>query len=109
MLQAKLRGLLAMAGRRRAEEIERTCELAPPHDAFRHRQLRALLDRPQRHVRLDFADEHPLIWPMAHQDKAKGCRRCQHGPPRHGWVDDGGAFILRTYLVTSLVAGSLRR
>lgn len=73
MLQARgiqgvrvLQGLLAMAGRYRAEQIEKACELAITHQAFRLRELRALMKQPQRQLRLDFADQHPLIRPMAH-------------------------------------------
>jgi hypothetical protein len=73
MLQARgiqgvrvLQGLLSMAGRYRADQIEKACELALTHEAFRLRGLRALMKRPGRQLRLGFADEHPLIRPMEH-------------------------------------------
>lgn len=73
MLQARgiqglrvLQGLLSMAGKHKAEAIEKACELALTHSAFRLRQLRALMERPHRQQRLAFVDKHPLIRPMAH-------------------------------------------
>ena len=73
MLQARgiqgvrvLQGLLAMAGRYRADQIERACELALTHEAFRLKELRALMHEPLRQTRLSFAQEHPLIRPMEH-------------------------------------------
>jgi hypothetical protein len=73
MLQARgiqgmrvLQGLLAMAGKHKAEDIEKACELALTHGAFRLRELRALMKRPQRQQQLGFVDQHPLIRPMEH-------------------------------------------
>ena len=57
-----LQGLLNLAHRHPSDAIERACDIALSHGAFRLRTLRALLDRAApRQEQLPFLDEHPVI------------------------------------------------
>jgi hypothetical protein len=61
-----LQGLLNLAHRHPCAAIERACDIALSHDAFRLRTLRQLLDRAApRQEQLPFLDEHMLIRPLS--------------------------------------------
>jgi transposase len=72
MLQARgiegirvLQGLSSLARHHPAEAIERACEVAVSHGAYRLRTLRLLLQRPAaKQESLPFLDDHPLIRPL---------------------------------------------
>jgi transposase len=57
-----LQGLLSLTHRHDAEAIERACEVAFSHGAYRLRTIRQLLKRaaPEQET-FDFLDEHPII------------------------------------------------
>ena len=57
-----LQGLLSLAGRHDAAAIERACEVAVSHGAYRLRTIRQLLkrDAPAQET-FDFLQEHPII------------------------------------------------
>jgi transposase len=60
-----LHGLVSLAKKHRADTIERACDIAFSHGAFRLRTIRALIERaapPPAH--LDFTEEHDLIRPL---------------------------------------------
>ncbi len=73
MLQARgvegvrvLQGLMNLAHRHACDAIERACDIASSHGAFRLRTLRTLLDRAApRQEQLPFLDEHTLIRPLS--------------------------------------------
>jgi len=73
MLQARgvegvrvLQGLLNLAHRHPCAAIERACDIALPHGAFRLRTVRQLLDRAAPgQEQLPFLDEHTLIRPLS--------------------------------------------
>ncbi len=54
-------GLLSLVKRHSCGAVERACELACAHGAFRLRALRALLKDPIEQEQFEFMDEHPLI------------------------------------------------
>jgi hypothetical protein len=54
-------GLLALARRHAGTALERACELAAGHGAFRLRALRALLKEPVAQAQMEFMAEHPVI------------------------------------------------
>jgi transposase len=61
-----LQGLLSLAGRHPADAIERACEIAARHGAYRLRTLRQLMDRQgDRQEQFEFLDEHPIIRPVS--------------------------------------------
>jgi transposase len=61
-----LQGLLSLAKRCRAEQLERACDVASSHGAYRLRTLRQLIDREApRQREFAFIAEHPLIRPMS--------------------------------------------
>ncbi len=61
-----LMGLLSLANRHPARAIERACEIACGHGAYRLRTLRELIKRQgDRQERFEFLDEHPIIRSMA--------------------------------------------
>jgi transposase len=61
-----LQGLLNLAHRHPCAAIERACDIALSHGAFRLRTLRQLLDRAApRQEQLPFLDEHTLIRPLS--------------------------------------------
>jgi transposase len=55
-------GLLAMTGKYRSHQIERACEMAFSHGAWRLRALRQLMEEPKRQEA--FLQTHPLIRPI---------------------------------------------
>jgi hypothetical protein len=56
-----LQGLLALTRTQDADALEKACERALSHGAYRLQALRRLLEHQNRQVQLDFIDEHPLI------------------------------------------------
>lgn len=61
-----LQGLLSMTHRHKADSIEKACEIAHGHGAYRLRDVRTLIDRqadPQE--QFEFAEEHPIIRRMS--------------------------------------------
>jgi transposase len=60
-----LQGLLSLTKRHRSSEIERACEIALSHGAFRLRTLRVLIEREApKQGEIDFTAEHELIRPL---------------------------------------------
>jgi transposase len=61
-----LQGLLSLAQRHTATQIERACDIAHSYGCCRLRTVRKLIDRdaPQQQL-LDFMHEHPLIRPLS--------------------------------------------
>jgi transposase len=65
-----LQGLLNLAHRHPCAAIERACDIALSHGAYRLRTLRALIDRAApRQEQLPFLDEHTLIRPLSAYDQ----------------------------------------
>jgi transposase len=61
-----LQGLLSLTGRYSSLDLEKACEIAVSHGAYRLRTLRALLKRGgSQQQQLDFIDQHPLIRNLA--------------------------------------------
>ena len=57
-----LMGLLSLANRHPCEEIERACEIAVSHGAYRLRSIRQLINRhTPKQSQFEFIDEHPII------------------------------------------------
>ena len=56
-----LSGLLSLVKQHSSGAVERACELACSHGAFRLRALRALLKDPVKQDQFEFMQEHPLI------------------------------------------------
>ena len=60
-----LLGLLALTKKYPSESLEKACEIALSHGAFRLRTIRQLLKRPGfKQEPLPFLDEHPIIRPL---------------------------------------------
>jgi len=64
-------GLVSLAKRHRAAEIERSCHIAHAHGAWRLRDIRNLLRRvdPPEQERFEFISEHPLIRSLSDYDQ----------------------------------------
>jgi hypothetical protein len=45
-------------------ELDKACELALGHSAFRLQDIKGLLKRPQKQESFEFMDKHPLIREM---------------------------------------------
>jgi transposase len=61
-----LQGLLSLAKRYRAEQLEHACDIAHSYGAFRLRTIRNLIDRAvPKQPEFDFMDNHPLIRPLS--------------------------------------------
>ncbi len=60
-------GLKALAGKHRVESLERACQTALSHGAYRLRTIRTLLKRQaeQQQQSFGFLEEHPLIRPLS--------------------------------------------
>jgi hypothetical protein len=56
-----LQGLLALAEKHPAPQLDQACQLALAHDAWHLRDLRELLARPVAQEQFAFIDTHPLI------------------------------------------------
>jgi transposase len=65
-----LQGLLALSKRHDAESLERACEVAFSHGAWRLKTIRQLLQRtaPEQET-FDFLNEHPIIRPLSDYGK----------------------------------------
>lgn len=91
-----LQGLVALTHRHPAEALEDACQTAFSHRAFRLRILRQLLKRQgDKQKQFDFAQEHPIIRPLAEYRQwlaaALARSRASHeGFPRHGEGVRGG-------------------
>jgi transposase len=60
-----LLGLLSLTKKHPSESLEKACEIALSHGAFRLRTIRQLLQRPQcKQEPLPFLEEHPIIRPL---------------------------------------------
>ena len=59
-----LQGLHQMKNKHSIRELDRACELALTHGAYRLSDLRRLIVRPTRQESLPFMDKHPLIRDM---------------------------------------------
>ena len=60
-----LQGLLSLTNKHSAEALEKACEIALSHDAFRLRTIRTLLSHEAaKQQPLAFIDEHPIIRPL---------------------------------------------
>ena len=59
-----MQGLLHLAGKHPATELEKATRSATHHGAWRLRDLKRLLELPGNVVQLDFLDTHPLIRPL---------------------------------------------
>ena len=77
MLQARgiegvrvLQGLLALTKQHDAQAIERACQVAFSHGAWRLKTIRQLLkrDAPEQET-FDFLEEHPIIRPLSDYGK----------------------------------------
>jgi transposase len=60
-----LNGLLSLTTRHSTAQMERACELAISHGAYRLKMLRQLLQEPRRQENFQFMEEHPLIRKMS--------------------------------------------
>ena len=61
-----LQGLLNLAHRHACDAIERACDIALSHGAYRLRTLRSLIERTApRQEQLPFLEEHALIRPLS--------------------------------------------
>ncbi len=60
-----IHGLLSLATRYTAAQIEKACELALTHGAFRLKSVRHLLAEPVKQENFEFMEKHPLIREMA--------------------------------------------
>jgi hypothetical protein len=61
-----LYGLLALARTHSSTVIERVCERARSHGAYRLRDLRRLMQQPTEQENFEFMQEHPLIRGLSH-------------------------------------------
>jgi transposase len=75
-------GLLALTKQHDAKAIERACEVAFSHGAWRLRTIRQLLkrDAPKQET-FNFLDEHPIIRPLSDYGKLVSVSFQQPGPP----------------------------
>jgi transposase len=65
-----LQGLLSLANRHAAAAIERACEIAHSHGAYRLRTVRQLIDRDAAQQQtIAFTDQHELIRPLSTYDQ----------------------------------------
>jgi transposase len=65
-----LQGLLSLTKKHASGDIERACDIALSHGAFRLRTLRALIERDApKQAQLDFTEEHELIRPLVEYDR----------------------------------------
>jgi hypothetical protein len=57
-----LQGLMSLTHRHRADSIEKACEIAHSHAAYRLRDVRTLIDRQaSTQEQFEFAEEHEII------------------------------------------------
>ncbi len=95
-----LMGLISLTKRHDSQALEKACEIALSHGAFRLRTLRELLKRSAaKQQPLPFLDEHPLIRPLddyagivaAAQQRQADRRVRGEGFTRHGWTEECSA------------------
>jgi transposase len=82
-----LQGLLSLAKQHAPQALEKACEVALSHGAFRLRTIRTLLNRPGcKQEPLPFLDEHPIIRPLDDyaQIVARAIERRQQDRPSVG-------------------------
>jgi transposase len=61
-----LQGLLSLAKRHPVDQLERACEIAQSHGAYRLRTLRQLIGRDEpKQQQFAFLEDHPLIRPLS--------------------------------------------
>ena len=61
-----LQGLLGLAKRHHVDQLDRACEIAQSHGAYRLRTLRQLIGRDEpKQQEFAFMEEHPLIRPLS--------------------------------------------
>lgn len=77
-------GLKALAGKHRVESLERACQTALAHGAYRLRTIRTLLKRQadQQQQPFEFLQEHPLIRPLSNYSLASLQQFRQERTPR---------------------------
>jgi len=56
-----VQGLLALARRRTSAKVDRACKTALGFDAYRLKNVKALVDATQEQTELEFMSEHPVI------------------------------------------------
>jgi hypothetical protein len=93
-----LQGVLSLTRRHNSEALEKACEIALSHGAFRLRTLRQLIGRQaEKQTSLPFLDEHPIIRPLADYAGVVAAALARKGDgntqraadvrfPRHGWT-----------------------
>jgi transposase len=59
-----LQGLIGLKKKHSNMELDKACELALGHSAFRLQDIKGLLKRPQKQESFEFMDKHPLIREM---------------------------------------------
>jgi hypothetical protein len=64
-----LQGLLALAEKHPAPQIDQACQLALTHGAWQLREVRELLARPTLQEQFAFIEIHPLIRSLEAYDK----------------------------------------
>jgi hypothetical protein len=97
-----LQGLLALAGDRPAEVVEKACEIALAASVFQLRPVRKLLARHSpKQQPLAFVDEHPIIRPLAEYrdwlgivlSRPPAAAAAQPGFLRHGGANESQGII----------------
>jgi hypothetical protein len=89
-----LQGLLSLSRKHRSESLEKACEVALSHAAYRLRTLRQLLKREadqQPQQMLPFLDEHPIIRPLDDYAQVVATaleRRATGRFLRHDWTNE---------------------
>ncbi|MGI8979563.1 MAG: hypothetical protein ACR2FY_10080 [Pirellulaceae bacterium] len=87
-----LQGLLSLTKRHPCESLEKACETALAHQAYRLRTLRQLIERQAATQEpLPFLDEHPLIRPLSDYGRIVTAALARspaapEGFERHGWA-----------------------
>jgi transposase len=87
-----LLGLLSLTKKHPSESLEKACEIALSHGAFRLRAIRQLLKRPQcKQEPLPFLEEHPIIRPLDDYARivAAALERSAASPQGFGRHDSG--------------------
>jgi len=90
-----LQGLISLAYRHESDDLEKACEIALSHGAYRLRTIRQLLKRKaaEQQKTLPFLDEHPIIRPLDDYAgvvaAALNRKPASDGRfPRHGWAKE---------------------
>ena len=92
---ADQQAIIALAGHP-DQDIERACEIAQTHGAYRLRTIRELIKRQApKQERFEFIQEHPIIRSLADRAGAKlaelgyGSVRVKWNDGGEGWEDEG--------------------